>query len=273
MAKDDIWFKFFYKLFLISTQGWKDDEVGAYMRLLINQFDRGSLPDDPKELQKLITTYKKNWPLLSKKFVKGQDGFLRNIFMDEIRIERTEKSKKGRIAGELGGRPSNKQKVNENKPKGYQNKTHIYSSSVSSSNSQEVGESVKGDETIELSPEGFFSDSLDPDLLLTNIQVGATVEYIRIKCKHDISMADVRDQWRAFKIQVFAQHDWYNNFEKLLAHFRDSLKIETKRNGTHKQHTAKSAGKSAGANQLLGILATELASYATEGPQDTGTEV
>lgn len=139
MAKEDQWFKFFYKQFMFSTQGWKDDEVGAYLRLLINQFESGRLPDDPIELSKLVTSFKKNWPLLSKKFEKCEDGFLRNKVMSEIRKERDEKSKKNSDLGKMGGRPKKNRNESESKPNAFKNESHIYSSSLSDSGFVEGG--------------------------------------------------------------------------------------------------------------------------------------
>lgn len=261
MAKDDHWFKFFYKLFLISTQGWKDDEVGAYLKLLINQFDRGGLPDDEMELSKLITTYKKNWAFLKRKFPKGEDGLLRNDFMKMIREERDKKSEENKKNGSKGGKASTKHKVSENEANAKKNESHIYSSSPSYSSSQEDGDSLKGEETdeVELSREGFFTDAVDKKTMLTDIQIGATVQYISIKCRQEITHQEVREHWEAFKIQFFGQHLWYDNFEKLLAHFRDSLKIETKKNvdskinrtfGKNNTHRAVITGTAAGAGKI-----------------------
>lgn len=59
MAKGDYYFPLYYKKLLTSTIGWKDDEFGAYVRLLIHQFDKGKLPGDIKELSLLCTSIKK----------------------------------------------------------------------------------------------------------------------------------------------------------------------------------------------------------------------
>lgn len=238
MAKEDQWFKFFYRQFIISTQGWKDDEVGAYIRLLIKQFDSNGVPDDPVELNKLITSYKKNWPLLSKKFKKNEDGLLRNDFMAEIRKDRDEKSKKGKEIGSLGGRPPKNEKDKKNKPLGYQNKTHIsYSDSLSTSLSldEEVG---TGEEETN---SGFYVNELPKNIPIDLIQIANAKEFISITCSKNLTDEEIFKQWEAFKIQVFGQREWYDSTEKLMTHFRNSLKNTIQKNG-NKHTTAKQYG-------------------------------
>jgi len=99
------YFEFHFQKILAATKGWKDDEFGAYVKLLIEQFDRGYIPDDPEELSRLITTYKKNWPRLKRKFTEpSESGQLRNTFMCVIRTEAQEKSAKNAENGAKGGR-------------------------------------------------------------------------------------------------------------------------------------------------------------------------
>lgn len=87
------YFEFHWQKILGATKGWKDDEFGAYVKLLIEQFDNGFIPDDPDEIDRLITTRKKNWPRLVKKFTAPSDaGQLRNTFMIGIRNEAHERS-------------------------------------------------------------------------------------------------------------------------------------------------------------------------------------
>jgi uncharacterized protein YdaU (DUF1376 family) len=99
------YFEFHFQKFIAATKGWKDDEVGAFLKLLIEQFDRGYIPDDEEELSRLITTFKKNWPRLKKKFTEpSEPGQLRNTFMCAVREEAHEKSVKNAENGAKGGR-------------------------------------------------------------------------------------------------------------------------------------------------------------------------
>jgi hypothetical protein len=239
MAKrDDHWFKFYYRHFIIATANWPDDKVGAYIKLLIHQFDRHGLPDDEEELKTMITSFKKNWPALSKKFNKGEDGLLRNDFMNEIREERDKKSVKGFETGSLGGRPKKKPEGLEKKPKGFKNETHIDNISLSYSNSPSVSDQEEegtGEETHGLSTSGFWVNEFDKDYQLSDIQIGGAIQFVTLTTLVVLTDSEVVDAWEAFKINNFSQRKWYNSFEELLKHFRNSLKTEKQKNGTRQQ--------------------------------------
>lgn len=95
---------YFQRLFS-STKGWKDDEFGAYMRLLFEQAETGHIPEDPEEIARLITSYKKNWPRLCKKFKPGEkSGTLQNAFMKEVRDDAVRKITINAENGAKGGR-------------------------------------------------------------------------------------------------------------------------------------------------------------------------
>lgn len=112
MAKGDYYFPLFYQRFLTSTTGWTDEQVGAYLRLLIYQFDKGSIPNDPKKLKKIAQKSIKNWSLFESKFVKNNEGDLINIVMEEIRNEINNKKEVNKLNGKKGGRPVVKIKPN-----------------------------------------------------------------------------------------------------------------------------------------------------------------
>lgn len=105
MAKGDFYFPLHYQKLITSTIGWRDDEFGAYVRLLISQFDKGSIPKEVKELARISTSIKKNWKRISEKFVDDGKGNLINIFMDEIRQDVNKKKIKNKENGLQGGRP------------------------------------------------------------------------------------------------------------------------------------------------------------------------
>lgn len=97
-----------------------------------------------------------------------------------------------------------------------------------------------------LSKDGFWSDELPKTRELNDIQIGAAIEYIGIKCKVTLEPNDVQQQWEAFKIQQFGKHEWYNSTAALLTHFRNSVKLEIQNNGTKQQSTGrKKTGTSA----------------------------
>lgn len=113
-------FPLYYQRLLASTIGWTDEEFGAYVRLLIYQFDKGSIPKDKKNLIRIAPSSRKNWGVLSKKFNETFDGNLINNVMEEVRQDSIVKNNKNKLNGHLGGRPK-KQTVSVGKPNGSQN--------------------------------------------------------------------------------------------------------------------------------------------------------
>lgn len=92
MAKDPI-FPLYYNDIDRSTKTWTDEEFGAYMRLLMEQWDKGSLPNDYQRLTRIATSLDKNWTMLKEKFVEV-DGRLQNRHLEEIREKRAKHRQK-----------------------------------------------------------------------------------------------------------------------------------------------------------------------------------
>lgn len=87
------------------------------------------------------------------------------------------------------------------------------------------------EEEIQLSPHGFMANTLDKAMVLTDLDIGTTIEYLRIKSKKVVDKREIVEQWEAFKIRTFDLTKWYNDRQELINHFRDSLKVEIN-NGT-----------------------------------------
>ena len=77
-----------------ATQDWTDEEFGAYVRLLIYQWDKGAIPKDMERLKKVADSLATSWLILANKFVEKRKGFLVNPVMENIRNERDKFSKK-----------------------------------------------------------------------------------------------------------------------------------------------------------------------------------
>lgn len=103
MAKNPI-FPLYYNDILGSTKTWTDEEFGAYMRLLIEQWDNDfipnpyqtstkELPPDFQRLSRIATSAEKNWPLLSTKFTETEHG-LQNQNLERIRDLKRKHSEK-----------------------------------------------------------------------------------------------------------------------------------------------------------------------------------
>lgn len=105
MAKDPV-FPLYYNDIDRSTKTWTDEEFGAYMRLLMEQWDKGYLPNDYQRLTRIATSLDKNWSLLKDKF-PAIDGVLKNPVLEAHRDKRAK----------------HKQKQKENIQKRYQKST------------------------------------------------------------------------------------------------------------------------------------------------------
>lgn len=81
-------FPFWVKDFQAATQDWTDEEVGAYLRLLMHQWNRGEIPNDRPRLNRICDSLERTWPTVGEKF-KGQ----RNTRMEQVRREAIEKHK------------------------------------------------------------------------------------------------------------------------------------------------------------------------------------
>lgn len=83
MAKqDNHWFPFYYEKFLVGIVGMNEKEVGAYVLLLIRQFDKGGIPE--------TEPFFKKFPRVLEKFKKKPDGLYYNERMLEVCLEQTE---------------------------------------------------------------------------------------------------------------------------------------------------------------------------------------
>jgi uncharacterized protein YdaU (DUF1376 family) len=86
MGKDPA-FLFYVSDFNDGTQDFTNEEVGAYLRLLLFQFSQGHLPIE-RIRKKLNSDFNKLWPVLSIKFIEDDDGNFYNIRLQEEQIKR-----------------------------------------------------------------------------------------------------------------------------------------------------------------------------------------
>lgn len=215
---------------------------GCYMDLLHAQFNHGRLSlEDIKTC--LGSDYGTAWPALQKKFKQDE----KNLFFNE-RCE-LEKLRRAEFVSSRSNGKSGRKKSHD--------KSHDFHTDNHTENGNEDENKISNEIKFSLPKNGFFTDTLEPGLKLTTMQVNATIEYIRLMTKQVVTESDVGDRWEAFKIAEFSKHQWYSDFERLLSHFRNSYKLDFK-NGSSKTTEAKSklGNKSGG----FGILAEALKS-------------
>lgn len=107
--------------FRLATDHWSNAEVGAYLRLLIHQWEHGSIPSDQRRLARIvgesIEDFCDLWKTVGPKFAADESGVLRNTRLERVRDERTDfirqKADAGRRSGEARRRQKNERETNE----------------------------------------------------------------------------------------------------------------------------------------------------------------
>jgi hypothetical protein len=222
---------------------------GCYMDLLHAQFNNGRL-----SLAQIKTVlgvdFAQAWPALQAKFKKdGND----NYYNERAEFEKIKRQTYSESRRKNGVRPHMPKHMHTHKDNVNENETAIVVKDGG------LGEELPGP------VKGLFTDLIDKQIELTDLQIGKTIEFVRIMSKKMLTVQEVKDYWDAYKINQFYKHEWYSGFEAVVSHFRNSLKIEKQKNGTHQQTPGKRPGrKSEGAEQLLASLKGDLAAGAED---------
>lgn len=209
MAKDPA-FLFYPGDWMTGTMVLSRHLKGCYIDLLIAQFNNGPL--SLESIKAVLGIDQASWTVLSKKFQQDSYGnYYNERLATEIEKRKafTESRKKN---GVNGGRPPNKPYV-----KPYANHMGNLPENI---NKNEEGEKGVG------KGEGFLVSSLPMSTELTAIEVDSTKEYISIVRQKNLTDQEIKNYWKAFKINNFSKERWYNSRQELLSHFRDSLKLQ-----------------------------------------------
>jgi uncharacterized protein YdaU (DUF1376 family) len=195
---------------------------GCYIDLLHAQFNNGRM-----SLAQIKTVlgvdYANAWPTLQAKFKKDDNDNFYNVRAEEEVQKRKGFVDSRKHNGSKGGRP-------KTKPLGYP-KNNLTEDVNEDRN--EVAIVFKGGTGEKEPVNGVFTDLIDKLIELTEMQIGTTIEFIRLTSKKTLTDQEVRDYWDAFKINQFYKHEWYSSFEDVVSHFRNSLKKQL--NGTYQQ--------------------------------------
>ena len=136
----DVYLPLYVRDFLTSTIGWTAEERGHYLTLLMIQWDRGSLPAEANDLERLSPGVCECWAVLAGKFPVCDDGTRRNAKLEdhrtrcvEIREKRSQAARSaasGRWSGDAS-RIANALQTHSNRTA---NACHPTSTSTSTSN-------------------------------------------------------------------------------------------------------------------------------------------
>ena len=160
-TKVDVYLPLYVRDFLTSTIGWTAEERGHYLTLLMIQWDRGSLPAEATDLERLSPGVASCWPVLAGKFPAGDDGLLRNAKLEEHRCrcveirEKRSQAAKSAASGRWSGDASRIANASQTHSKRIANGCHPTSTSTSTSYS---GASPDGEDTQQAAPVVATSD-------------------------------------------------------------------------------------------------------------------
>jgi hypothetical protein len=222
---------------------------GCYIDLLNSQFNSGRL--SLAEIKTVLgADFGQAWPSLQKKFRKDENG----LYYNERMEQEQEKRKRFTESRRRNLDSKNRKPLVDG---------HVVKSMEGHMEDVNENEDDNSNEFI-LPANGFFTDILDPKIELSEMDIGKTVEFLRLKHRKILTYGEVRDQWEAFKIQQLSDHTWYNSLGDFIKHFRNSLNSQIQKNGTpttkqsNSAGSGKPSGKSAGANILLNTLREEI---------------
>lgn len=90
-------FQFYYLRFLSGVKHFTAEETGAYLLLLIEQWDAGFISMEPKFLKKITGISSKKLQKVVKKFTEVETGKFQNEVLEEIRKDKAEFSLKQKV--------------------------------------------------------------------------------------------------------------------------------------------------------------------------------
>ena len=83
----DVYMPLYVRDFLTSTFGWTAEERGHYLTLLMLAWDRGGLPAELEQLERLSPGVTAAWPMLADKVPVSEDGQRHNARLEQHRAK------------------------------------------------------------------------------------------------------------------------------------------------------------------------------------------
>lgn len=154
-TKVDVYLPLYVRDFLTSTIGWTAEERGHYLTLLMIQWDRGSLPAEANDLERLSPGVRQCWSVLAGKFPVCDDGTRRNAKLEEHRTrcveirEKRSQAARSAASGRWSSDASRIANASQTHSNGTANACHPTSTSTSTSYSSA---SPDGEDTQQAAP-------------------------------------------------------------------------------------------------------------------------
>jgi uncharacterized protein YdaU (DUF1376 family) len=113
MSKPSPAFQFYANDFVTGTTSMTTTEVGGYILLLCEQWDKGGIPGDSmKKITQIMrcspNSARSIWASIQDKFARGDDALWRNARLEEVRSNQEQYRAKQAANGAGGGRPAGK---------------------------------------------------------------------------------------------------------------------------------------------------------------------
>lgn len=200
MAKDPA-FLFYPNDFDAATKFFTHEQVGAYIRLLIAQFQHGRL--SAKQFQHIAG---------------GEDAEL----MAKFKVDPDGKFYNERLESEIAKR----KRFSESRRKNVQNRYKTATSVATSDVHMENENANENKPQFKSTAGGFFAGTEHMELSLNDVQIGAAIQYLSIGRQIKADPKLVNDLWKIFKIKELTGKKWYQNESAIYTHFMNNLRYE-----------------------------------------------
>ena len=232
MSKDPA-FLFYPNDYIGGTMGMTFEEKGAYMELLMTQFNRGHMTT-----HMIAQVVGQNWDKLKDKFIKDENGLWYNERLEEEKLKRQKytKSRRNNVSG-------NNQHT-KNKDKNDIKKEEIINGHMTShmeNENENVNEDIIKNKIV-LKKFTFSDFNGLPSAYMQSVKLQLN-NLKQLKLSEDVIIS----YWEAFKLQHLNGTKEYKTQDEVYNHFINWIKKQNFNNGTNKSNN-KSIGSVADKN-------------------------
>jgi uncharacterized protein YdaU (DUF1376 family) len=204
MAKDPA-FLFYPNDFDAATKFFSHEQVGAYIRLLIAQFQHGRLTQ-----KQFLHIAGCDDPELMAKFKTDEEG----KFYNE------------RLESEISKRKRFSESRRKNVQNRYKTDTSVATSVATSVVHMENENENENQPEFKSTAGGFFAGADHMGLSLNDVQVGAAIQYLFVGRQVKADAKLIENLWHIFKVKEFTSKKWYPNERATYTHFMNNLRYE-----------------------------------------------
>jgi uncharacterized protein YdaU (DUF1376 family) len=218
-------FLFYPNDYLGGTTGMTFEEKGAYIELLIMQFNKGAFTKE--QAKKLLNGHFEHlWEVLSEKFVEIEGKFF-NERLEKEKNKRNAFVEKQTSIGKKGGRPRKNPNETQTKPKTNPNhnpnKT-IFINENENENENKDNNLGKSENPLKTEKNNFPFPTPEDVTNLPKPKINSTIEILKITAQVILGEPDVLIMWEAFKQQNLTGKRYYLDEDAVESHFMNWIK-------------------------------------------------